>query len=185
MQVLDAPTALTEARIRRILALHDELTRRTKKDAKRFLRVDRMPEISKDETLVDVAAPQMKEYFAGWNEDPGKYFKDRDRLLMIFNAIVTGGVGAAIERLARVAPGAWIDPAMSKLKERGFGSPVAAEGVLHQSLRNAEKRLEQFRTISDAEERAVRNCMQDIVDKLFGKKGRELFQKLLEKVEKP
>lgn len=185
MQEQDPPTALTEARIRRILALHDELTRRTKKDAKRFLRVDRMPELSKDETLVVVVAPQMKEYFAGSNEDPGKYFKDRDRLLMIFNAIVTGGVGAAIERLARVAPGAWIDPAISNIKQRGLGSPVAAEGLLHQSLRNAERRLEQFRTISDAEERAVRNCMQDIVDKFFSKKGRDLFQKLLERVAKP
>jgi hypothetical protein len=66
-------TNLTESRIRRILELQPELMRRTKKDAKRFLDVPRLPDTDRDETLIDVVGPQNQPIFAN-TANPGRSF---------------------------------------------------------------------------------------------------------------
>jgi hypothetical protein len=57
---------LTSARIRRILELHDELLRRTRKDVQALLAAGRLPDIGRHETLTDVVATDMAKYLAGW-----------------------------------------------------------------------------------------------------------------------
>jgi hypothetical protein len=167
MQNQRTAASLTEFRIRQILDLHDHLRRKTKKDAKKSLQVARLPDVSKAETLEDVVTPQMAKYFAGSNEDPVQFFRDRDRLLMIFHAIKAGGVDTLMERYSRAATGDLIRSGIEKMKAGGLGNPPAAEEMLQQATKYAEKQAGQLRTISDAEVRAVNNCMQEIEDRLF------------------
>lgn len=163
---------LTEARIRRILDLHHDLSRKTRKDAKEFLHIDRMPDTSRGENLFDVVAPSLAKYFAGWNEDPIKYLRDRDRMLMIFHAVKAGGIGVLIDTYRRPAKGEWISSAINHMKEKGFGNPAAAEEMLRHTASNVERQVRQLQTVSDAEERAVRNCVPEIEDVLFHKRKR-------------
>jgi hypothetical protein len=169
MQNQRTAASLTESRIKQILDLHDQLRRMTKKDAKKFLQVTRLPDVSKAETLEEVVAPQMAKYFAGSKEDPVQFFKDRDRLLMIFHAIKAGGVGTLMERYSRAATGDLIRSGVEKIKAGGLGNPAAAEEMLQQATKYAEKQVRLLRTISDAEVRAVSNCMQEIEDRLFSR----------------
>jgi hypothetical protein len=173
-------TPLTESRIRRILDLNDHLMRVTKKNRKKFLRVTRLPDVSKGETLEQVVAPQMTRYFAGWNEDPAQFFNDRDRLLMIFQAIQAGGVSTQIDRYSRQASGELIRSGIDRMKASGLPDPAAAEEMLRQGTRNAESQLVKLRTITDAEVQAVNDCMKEIVARLFPR-----LKKLLRKKDEP
>jgi len=161
--------SLTESRIRKILDLHDHLRQKTRKDAKKFLQIPRLPDRGQGETLEEVVAPQMARYFAGSNEDPVQFFKDRDRLLMIFHAIKAGGVDTLIERYTRAARGDLIRSGIEKLKTGGLGNPAAAEEMLRQATGYAEKQVRQLETIGDAEVLAVSNCMQEIEGRLLGR----------------
>lgn len=109
----------------------------------------------------------MTRYFAGWNEDPAQFFRDRHRLLMIFQAIKAGGVGTLTDRFSRAASGELIRSGIDRMKASGFGNPAAAEEMLQQASKNAEKQIAQLQTISDAELQAVHNCMQEIEQRLF------------------
>jgi len=97
--------SLTELRIRRILELEPMLRRRTRRDAKRFLDVRCLPDMSREETLIDVVAPQMSKYLADCDEDPAQFFRDRSRMLMIFLAIKAGGVRTLMEKYSQLATG--------------------------------------------------------------------------------
>jgi hypothetical protein len=178
MQSRTTAASLTESRIRRILDLHDHLIRKTKKDAKKYLKVTRVPDVSQGETLEEVVAPQLARYFAGSNEDPVQFFKDRDRLLMIFQAIKAGGVGALVERYSRVASADLIRSGIEKMKARGLGNPAAAEEMLRQATGYAEKQVRQLESISDTEVLAVNNCMQEIEERLFPR-----LKKVLRKID--
>lgn len=162
MQNQNIARSLTEARIKRILELQPLLLRRTKKDARSFLEVSRLPDISSDETLVDVVAPQMSKYFADWNEDPAQYLNDRYRMLMIFLAIKAGGVQTLIEKYSQVAGGELLRSAISNMKEKGFANPGAVEAMLPQAIKNAENQVKQLQSVTAEEEDAVKNCMKEI-----------------------
>jgi hypothetical protein len=164
---MDKPIPLTESRIKRILDVGRELTRRTKKDAKVFLQVPRVPDISRGETLVDVVAPQMAQYFSGLNEDPARYFQDRDRMMMIFYAIKAGGVRAHAERYRQLATGELLAQGIAKMKEKGFGNPGAVAAMLPQALKNAESQQRLMQTVEREEEQAVENCVKEIEQWLF------------------
>ena len=165
-----ATSPLTPARIKRILELHHDLSRKTRKDAKRLLRLERTPDTRRGETLTDVVAPQMARYFAGTDEDPLQFFTDRDRLLMIVHAIETGGRSALIERYGRLAKGEWVAAGIQHMKEKGLGNPAAAQELLQHTLGNAQRQVKQLQSVSDAEEQAVRDCMPDIEAMLLRKR---------------
>ena len=167
MQNRNIAPSLTESRIKRILELEPELRQRTMKKAQRFLEVPRLPDLSRDETLIDVVAPQLSKYFADWNEDPTQFFKDRSRLLMIFQAIKAGGVHILIEMYSQLARGELLRSAISNMKENGFGNPAAVEEMLPQGIKNAENRVRQLQSVTPAEEEAVKNCMKEIEESLF------------------
>lgn len=157
----ETAASLTESRIRRILELEPMLRRRTKRDAKRFLDVPRLPDISRDETLVDVVAPQMSKYFAGWDEDPAQFFRDRSRMLMIFLAIKAGGVRTLVEKYNQLATGELLRSAISNMRKNGFGSG-AVERMLPQATKNAHIQVRQLQSIKPEEEESVKNCMKEI-----------------------
>ncbi|HXI91420.1 MAG TPA: hypothetical protein VNO24_15490 [Blastocatellia bacterium] len=165
-------SSLTESRIKRILELEPQLRQRTKKEAKRFLEVPRFPDISRDETLVDVVAPQMRKYFTDWNEDPAQFFKDRSRMLMIFLAIKAGGVQALIEKYGQLASGELLRSAINNMQEKGFGNPAAVEEMLPQAIENAENQIRQLQSVNPEEEEAVKNCMKEI-EKSISSRGRK------------
>jgi hypothetical protein len=168
----DEPAAspLTPARIKRILELHRDLSRKTRKDAKRMLPVERAPDMRRGETLTDVVAPEMARYFAGTDEDPQEFFKDRDRLLMITHAIKTGGRSALIERYRQLAKGEWVAAGIRHMREKGLGNPAAAQELLQHTLGNAERQVKQLQSVSDAEEQVVRDCMPEVEAMLFRKR---------------
>jgi hypothetical protein len=168
---------LTEARIRRILELHEDLRRRTRKDARSFLAVSRLPDIGRHETLIDVVAADMAKYFTGWNEDPAAYFRDRDRLLMIFQALKAGGIRASIERYRQMATGEPLRAGLDLMKQRGFGKPELAEAVFRQAAANAERQVQQLQTVSDQEERAVHSSASEIETALFRKRNTRSHRK--------
>jgi len=155
-------TYLTESRIKRILELEPELRRRTKKDAKMFLDIPRLPDPARDETLVDVVAPQMSKYFDEWNEDPARFLKDRSRMLMIFLAIKAGGVHSLIERYSQIARGELLTSAVRDMREKGFGNPSAVEQMLSQAIKNAENQIKDLESVKPEEEDAVKSCMSEI-----------------------
>ena len=163
---------LTESRIKRILELEPQLQQKTKKDRKKFLEVPRLPDISSDETLDDVVAPQMNKYFDEWDEDPARFFKDRSRMLMIFHAIKAGGVHTLIEKYSQLATGELFRSAISNMREKGFGNPAAVEEMLPQAIRNAENQISQLKSVSPEEEAAVKNCMKEI-EKCISRRGRK------------
>ena len=167
MQDQSIATSLTESRIKRILELQPQLRRRTKKDAKKFLDVPHLPDISSGETLMDVVAPQMSKYFADWNEDPAQFFKDRSRMLMIFQAIKAGGVRTVMEKYSQLATGELLRSAVSSMKEKGLGNPAAVEEMLPQAIKNAENQVRQLQSVNPEEEEAVKNCMKEIEEVLF------------------
>ena len=160
--VENTATPLTESRIRRILELQPELVKRTKKDAKKFLAVPHLPDIGKNETLFDVVSPQMNKYFADWNEDAAQFFRDRDRMLMIFYAIKGGGVRTLIEKYSQLAKGGLLRSAIRNMQEKGLGNPAALEQMLPQAIQNAEIQLRQLQSVNPEEEEAVKNCMKEI-----------------------
>jgi hypothetical protein len=153
--------SLTESRIRRILELEPMLRRRTRRDAKRFLDVPRLPDMSRGETLIDVVAPQMSEYFADCDEDPAQFFRDRSRMLMIFLAINAGGVRTLMEKYSQLATGELLRSAISNMRKNGFGSR-AAEGMLSQATKNADDQVRQLQSVKPEEEESVKNCMKEI-----------------------
>ena len=102
-------------------------------------------------------------------KDAKQFFKDRDRLLMIFHAIKAGGVDTLIEGYTRAARGDLIRSGIEKLKTGGLGNPAAAEEMLRQATGYAEKQVRQLETIGDAEVLAVSNCLQEIEGRLFGR----------------
>ena len=171
----DKPVPLTEIRIKRILELDLELRRRTKKNAKAFLEVARLPDISRGATLVDAVAPQMAPYFAGLNEDPVRYFQDRDRMLMIFHAVKAGGIRTHTERHRQLATQELLAQGINKMREMGFGNPGAAMAMLPQALKNAERQQSLLQTVGHEEEQAVANCTKEIEHWLLG--GRRLRKK--------
>ena len=162
-------TGLTESRIKRMLELEPELRRRTKKDARRFLNVPHLPDISRDETLIDVVAPQLNEYFVEWDEDPRQFLKDRSRMLMIFLAIKAGGVGALSEKYSQLETGELLRSAISNMKDKGLGSPAAVEQMLPQAIKNAENQVRELRSVNPEEEEAVKSCMKEIERMLLGR----------------
>jgi len=161
---------LTEARIRRILELQVELLRRTKKDAKKFLHVDRLPDVGQGETVTDVVAPEMAQYFSGLNEDPAQYFRDRERLLLIHRAIRAGGVGAYAKVYRHQTEPGWIGSALQKMKAAGLDNAAIIEATMQKGRGIAERQLRQLESITAAEEQAVRNCLPEIEDLLFRKR---------------
>jgi len=166
------PTSLTASRIKRILELQPKLLQRTKKDAKRYLDVPHLPDLGRDETLIDVVAPQMTKYFADWNEDPTEFFRDRDRMLMIFHAIKAGGVHILIERYSQLAKGELLRSAISNMQEKGFGNPAGVEQMLPQAIQNAEIQVRQLQSINPEEEEAVKSCMKEI-EKSLSRRSRK------------
>lgn len=95
---------------------------------------------------------------------------------MIFHAIKGGGVGTLMERYSRAATGDLIRSGIEESKAGGLGNPPAAEEMLQQTTKYTEKQVRQLLTISDAEVRAVSNCMQEIEDRLFPRL-RKLYSK--------
>ena len=172
MQNQNMSTSLTESRIKRILELESKLRQRTKKEAKKFLEVPRFPDITRGETLVDVLAPQMRKYFADWNEDPAQFFRDRSRMLMIFLAIKAGGVRVLIEKYGQLASGELLRSAIGNMQEKGFGNPAAVEAMLPQAIENAENQIRQLRSVNPEEVEAVKNCMKEI-EKSISSRGRK------------
>ena len=164
--------SITESRIKRILELQPELRRRTKKDAKKFLDVPHLPDIGRGETLIDVLSPQLNKYFADLNEDPVRFFKDRDRMLMIFHAIKAGGVHTLMEKYRQLATGELFRSAVSSMQVKGFGNPAAVEQMLPQAIKNAENQLRQLESVNPEEEEAVKNCMKEIETSL-SRRGRK------------
>ena len=158
----EAATSLTESRIRRILELEPMLRRRTKRDAKRFLDVPRLPDLSRDETLIDVVAPQMSKYFADCDEDPAQFLRDRSRMLMIFLAIKAGGVRALIEKYSQFATGELLRSAISNMSKNGFGNRAAVEAMLPQATKNAQTQVRHLQSVKPEEEESVQNCMKEI-----------------------
>jgi len=163
---------LTEARIRRVLEVQVELLRRTKKDAKKFLRVNRLPNVGMGESVTDVVAPEMAQYFSGLNEDPAAYFRDRERLLLIHRAIRAGGVGAYREIYRDRMNPQWIASVLQQMKAGGLGNAAIAEAALQQGRGTAGQQLRQLESITPSEEQAVRNCLPEIEDLLFGKSSK-------------
>jgi hypothetical protein len=166
------PTSLTEARIRRLLEVEPILRRRTKKDAKKFLDVPRWPDIRRDETLIDVVAPQMSGYLAGCHEDPVQFFRDRSRMLMIFMALKAGGVRTLMEKFNQSATGELLGSAVRNMREKGFGIPAAAEEMLSQTTGNAHIQVRQWQSVQPEEEESVKNCMKEIEDMLSRRRTR-------------
>jgi len=172
MRKQNTTTPLTETRIKQILELEPELLRRTKKDKRKYLRVPYLPDLKRGETLMDVISPQMAQYFSSWDEDPARYFKDRDRMLMIFTAIKAGGAHVLIKRYNQLATGELLNTAISNMKEKDFGNPSAVAEMLPQMIRNAEDMVRRLQSISSDEEEAVKNCLKEIENSIFrrGKK---------------
>ncbi len=154
---------LTESRIRRILEFEPQLLRRTKKDRKKSLGVPHLPDTKSGETLTDVLAPQISEYFTDLNEDAAQFFRDRDRMFMIFHAIKAGGIQVLIEKYTRVAKGELFRSAISH---------PAVEAMLPQAIKNAENQIRQLQSVTPEEEDAVKNCMKEI-EKSLSRRARQ------------
>jgi len=162
---------LTEARIKRIVELSAELLKRTRKDAKKFLQVPRLPDPSRGETITDVVSPQVAKYFAGWDEDPVIFFRDRNRLFMIYHAISSGGIQSQLVHFNKLRLDDAFTAAISNMKEKGFGDPEAVEAMLPQARQGVKDQIKQLESVSPEEEKAVKNCLPEIEETIFPRKG--------------
>jgi len=116
---------------------------------------------------MDVISPQMAEFFEGMDEDPVCFFQDRERMLMIYTTLESGGVQGFIERLRPVAAGKFLSPAFNSMQANGVGNAAALRDLLPQMGKNARHLLERLQSISPAEEQAVRNCRKEIEESVF------------------
>jgi hypothetical protein len=151
-------STLTPGRIRQVLKLLPQLSARWQ-DAGRFLSWP--PQPTPDATTgASSLADQMSMHLQEWTEEAGQFLADYYRLIEIAGFVRSGGVKAMIYRLEtgmrNVTTCEYFDEVTARLKAAGVSPDMEAYPPASHSL------IDRLRSVSDAEEAAVRAVLPEI-----------------------
>ena len=165
---MNFPKALTESRVREVLKAIPILLREAKHLRKsgrdHFLAVSRLPDIDRQETIVDVVSSQLDQAFGESVTEAGSLIRDYYRVMEIYSYIRRGGIATERARLEIMCTETYWESMVTRMPR-----PEMVHDKISMMRANAEMALKRLKLISAAEEAAVAACKAEI-EKVAGLK---------------